>query len=87
MPHHGDDANARLEAALIAVADVLAELPPAEFDRLCRQETAEWITRQQFHDAFGVPDAMPPELLIGSRIVRLFVERHPEVATDVTGEA
>ena len=33
-----DDAQARLDAALIEATDALAQLPLAAFDRLCEEE-------------------------------------------------
>jgi hypothetical protein len=74
-----DDAEAKLEVAIASVADALAQLSPAAFDRLCKQEPAEIITRQQYFEVAGVPDAFPPELVIGHRVIELLAERHPHV--------
>jgi hypothetical protein len=76
------DAAVKLEACLIAAADALAELPPREWQRLCRQEASQIITSMQYFEAMGIPDSFPPEHVLGNRIIRALANRHPHLLGD-----
>jgi hypothetical protein len=78
---------ARLEAALAAVADVLAELPKADWDALCAEEQMTMMGTFQYWEALGWPDVMLPAHTLGSHILNLFAARYPFLAQDAAGTA
>jgi hypothetical protein len=78
---------AKLGRALANVADVLAELSPAEFDALARQEAADLPLVFAYFEATGWPTMFPPERWLGHRILELYAQRHPLLATDGDGTA
>ena len=70
----------KLEAALTAAADALADLPAETWDALCREEAAELIAAHQYFAAVGFPQHFPPERILGARIIRAFAARYPALA-------
>jgi hypothetical protein len=77
----------RLDRVLATVADALAELLPEEFDRLCEQEARDLLAAHQYFEAFGYPDAYPPERWLGSRILAHFAAKFPHLADGDVGTA
>ena len=77
----------KLEAALAAVADALAELTEAQWEQLCGEEQAMTVATFQFWEAMGWPEQMLPERVLGARILAHFAQRYPALAQDVTGTA
>jgi hypothetical protein len=77
----------RLEGALLAAADALAELPGPEFDRLCEGEAFELRTMLEYFQVVEIGDRFPPALTLGNKILQLFAAKYPALAQDGSGTA
>jgi hypothetical protein len=77
-------ALARLEPALAAVADALAQLSRAQWAALEREEWGVTFAAHQCWDVIGLPEQqrMIPEHILGHRIIEIFAARYPHLARD-----
>jgi len=73
-------ALARLQPALSEVADALAQLSPAEWRALMREEFGHTHACLQYWMAFGLGEReMIPERVLGHAAIRSFVEKYPHL--------
>jgi hypothetical protein len=75
----------RLEELLAAAADALVAIVTEEPDKwaaLCSEEASTLTGLQQYWDAFGIADSLPPAYLLGSKIIEIFAARYPHLAVD-----
>jgi hypothetical protein len=70
-----------------AVADLLARLPAADFERLCREELGFIEAQREFFEFAGWPDSYPPQTALGHRVIETFAQRYPMLACDAEGTA